>query len=217
VNPVVIGDAELWLGDCLEILPTLGKVDAVVTDPPYGISANSSWNGKHGKSRIHGDVDTTMRDSSLAICCAHQSLVFGSWKCAKPEGTKQVLIWDKTERAGMGDLSMPWKPNMEEIYVIGSGFKSDKRRSGILRYTPHLPCVGLVMETDHPYQKPIALMEHLVSTTQGVVVDFAMGSGTTGVACMNLKRKFIGIEIDPKYFDIACERIENAQRQGDLF
>ena len=213
---VTIGDATLYLGDCLEILPTLDKVDAVVTDPPYGIAASSSWNGKHGDSRIKGDSDTSVRDAALAVS-ANQKIVFGSWKRERPAETRAILIWDKTERAGMGDLSFPWKPNTEEIYIIGDGFSGDKRCGSVLRYTPHLPCVGLVMETDHPYQKPAELMIHLVSRTQGVVVDPFMGSGTTGVACANLGRKFIGIEIERKYFDIACERIEAAYAQGRLF
>ena len=213
----VIGSATLYCGDCLDILPTLDKVDAVVTDPPYGINATSSMNGKHGKSQILGDESVIARDSALLFMAGAQFLVFGSWKQPKPAGTKAVLIWDKTERSGMGDLSMPWKPNTEEIYVIGNGFKSNRRGSSVLRYTPHLPCVGTVMETDHPYQKPISLMESLVSSTQGLVCDPFMGSGTTGVACMNLGREFIGIEKEPKYFDIACERIRQAQAQGRLF
>ena len=89
--------------------------------------------------------------------------------------------------------------------------------SSVLRFVPFLPCVGLTMETDHPHQKPVELMGSLISKTTGIVFDPFMGSGTTGVACMNLGRKFVGIEIEPKYFDIACERIDDAQRQQRLF
>jgi len=117
----------------------------------------------------------------------------------------------------MGDLAFPWKPNTEEIYVIGTGFKADKREGSVLRFTPILPCVGLTMETDHPYQKPEPLMRYLIARTEGPVIDPFMGSGTTGVACANLGRSFIGIEIERKYFDIACERIDQAQRQGRMF
>jgi len=212
-----IGNATLYLGDCLEILPTLGKVDAVITDPPYGVSATSNWAGKHGDCRIVGDDSTSLRDLALLAVEPRQAIVFGSWKQPKPAGTKAVLTWDKTERAGMGDLSFPWKPNTEEIYVIGTGFVSIKREGSVLRFTPHLPCVGLTMETDHPYQKPEGLMRYLIARTTGSVLDPFMGSGTTGVACMNLGRKFIGIEIHEPYFNIACERIDNAQRQQRMF
>jgi DNA modification methylase len=216
-NPVIIGDAQLYLGDCLEILPMLGKVDAVITDPPYGVAATSNWNGKHGDCRIAGDDSTALRDQMLVIAKPMQAIVFGSWKQPKPAGTKAVLTWDKTERSGMGDLKFPWKQNTEEVYVIGSGFVSLKRESSVLRFTPHLPCVGLTMETDHPYQKPESLMRYLIARTTGRILDPFMGSGTTGVACANLGRRFIGIEIERKYFDIACERIDNAYRQKRLF
>ena len=211
-----IGQATLYLGDCLEILPSL-HVDVVVTDPPYGVSACSGWNGKHGDCRIEGDDSVAARDEALRLADPRQAIVFGSWKRPRPTRTRHILIWDKTERAGMGDLDFPWKPNIEEIYVIGYGFTADRREGSVLRYTPHLPCVGLTMETDHPYQKPEPLMRYLVSRTTGPVVDPFMGSGTTGVACMALKRSFVGIEIEQKYFDIACRRVEDAQRQERLF
>jgi DNA modification methylase len=208
--------ATLYLGDCREVLPTL-PVEVIVTDPPYGVAAYSGWDGKHGDCRIEGDDSTELRDLALEIAKPRQAIVFGSWKRPRPAGTRHVLVWDKTERAGMGDLAFPWKPNTEEVYVIGEGFKAERREGSVLRFTPHLPCVGLTMETDHPYQKPEPLMRYLVARTQGVVVDPFMGSGTTGVACMALGRRFIGIEIEPKYFDIAIERVRNAQRQEKLF
>ena len=216
-DPVIIGDATLYLGDARLILPTLPKVDAVVTDPPYGVSASSGWGGKHGDCRITGDDGVAFRDMALRLADAKQAIVFGSWKRPRPYLTRAILTWDKTERAGMGDLDFPWKPNTEEIYILGDGFKAERRCSSVLRFTPHLPCVGLIMETDHPYQKPVALMSHLIERTSGTICDPFMGSGTTGVACANLGRKFIGIEIEPKYFDIACERIAAAYAQGRLF
>jgi DNA methylase len=116
----------------------------------------------------------------------------------------------------MGDLSIPWKPNTEEIYVIGNGFKG-KRTSGVLHFIADRECNGVVRERDHPTEKPLNLMLELVNKTPGDILDPFMGSGTTGVACAKLLRKFIGIEIEPKYFDIACRRIEDALKQQDLF
>ena len=140
-------------------------------------------------------------------------MVFGSWKQAKPAGVHTVLIWDKGDAAGMGDLSIPWKPNHEEIYIIGKGF-SGRRGSAVLR---HSVITWESQGRSHPHEKPVSLMASLVAKVCGqCILDPFMGSGTTGVACMNLGRKFIGIEREPKYFDIACRRIEDAQRQARL-
>ena len=209
-----IGDATLYLGDCREILPTLGKVDAVVTDPPYGISHTSNWASSWQKTQIANDYDTTARDLVLDMMPCAAALVFGSWKAAKPKGTHTVLIWDKGDAAGMGALSIPWKPNHEEIYVIGKGF-AGSRDSGVLRHTQ---VSWEMMGRLHPHSKPVSLLCDLVRKVCGnTILDPFMGSGTTGVACMKLGRRFIGIEIEPKYFDIACRRIEEAWKQPRLF
>ncbi len=215
MEKVVIGNAELYLGDCLEILPTLGKVDAVITDPPYGVALKSSWKGLHGDCNIINDETVDIRDKALQAAQFERALVFGSWKKARPLNVKQVLIWEKGGHCGMGDLSIPWKPNHEEIYVIGGGFKG-RRTSGVLYFISDRECNGLVRERYHPTEKPIPLMMDLVNKTPGNILDPFMGSGTTGVACMNLDRKFIGIEIDRKFFDTACQRIEQSQQQLKL-
>lgn len=209
-----IGGVVLYLGDCREVLPTLGKVDAVVTDPPYGISHSSNHGASWQRTQIANDHDTTARDQVLALL-PPRGLVFGSWKRPKPTGTHTVLIWDKGDAAGMGDLSVPWKPNHEEIYVIGKGF-SGERGPGILRHT-NITWESLGRE--HPHAKPVSLMADLIRKclVDWVICDPFMGSGTTGVACAKLGRKFIGIEIEPKYFDIACRRIEAAYKQPDMF
>jgi DNA modification methylase len=205
----------LYLGDCREILPTLGKVDAVVTDPPYGIAfatnrGFSSWD----KTEIANDRTTDARDFVLSTVATSGAIVFGSWKVQKPDGTHTVLIWDKGDAAGMGDLSIPWKPNHEEIYVIGKGF-SGHRGSAVLRHN------NITWETAgraHPNAKPVSLMVDLITKVAGLIIlDPFMGSGTTGVAAVKLGRKFIGIEIEPKYFDIARRRISEALKQPDMF
>ena len=214
VEPVMIGNATLYLGDCLDILPTLGKVGAVVTDPPYGISHSSNHGASWAGTQIANDHDTSVRDAMLEALQDIPALVFGSWKVPHPESTKMVLIWDKGEAAGMGDLSIPWKPNHEEIYVIGKGF-SGRRNSAVLR---HNITTWESAGRCHPHQKPVSLMSDLIKKCDGdTILDPFMGSGTTGVAAVQMGRRFIGIEREPKYFDIACKRIEDAQRQGDMF
>ncbi len=220
-DPVIIGNATLYLGDCREILPTLPKVDAVVTDPPYGIGYQSG----HGTAAlwkagdiIYGDENTLVRDRILSLILTKfgniPTLVFGTWKAARPAGTKMVLIWDKGGALGMGDLSIPWKPDHEEIYVKGGPFVGNRDSGSVLR---HPPVQSMAKNgREHPTQKPVRLIIDLLRKTTGTVLDPFMGSGTTGVACTQLGRKFIGIELEPKYFDIACRRIEDAQRQGSL-
>ena len=217
-NPIVrkvkIGNCTLYQGDCLQVMPLLGKVDACVTDPPYGIKHSSNWASSWQKTSIANDHDVSARDEILTEINV-PSLVFGSWKRQKPQGTHTVLIWDKGDAAGMGDLSIPWKPNHEEIYVIGKGFRGS-RGPGILRHT------NITWESqgrEHPHAKPVSLMSDLVRKCPEfwTILDPFMGSGTTGVACVNLGRSFIGIEQDPDYFDICVKRITDAHKQTDLF
>jgi DNA modification methylase len=115
----------------------------------------------------------------------------------------------------MGDLSIPWKPDHEEIYVLGSGYIG-RRDSGSVIYCPPVQSMAKNGRV-HPTEKPVDLMGQLIRKVPGVVCDPFMGSGSTGVACVKAGRHFIGIEIDEGYFDIACDRIRNAYKQGDMF
>src|SRR5215831_2805127 len=130
MRTVKIGDATLIHGDAREVLPTLGKVDAVVTDPPYGINHSSnyaaSWRGK----RIVGDRDTSLRDEVLSGF--ENVAAFGTWKTPPLPYTKGCLVFDKGPAFGMGDLSFPWKGSWELIYVRGSLW-CGKRDEGVLR------------------------------------------------------------------------------------
>ena len=209
-----IGNATLYLGDCLEILPTLEKVDAVITDPPYGIAHSSSYGASWQNTSIAGDSDTSVRDAAIATFDVVAS--FGTWKTPPITDTRGALVWDKGPAFGMGDLSFPWKPSWELIYIRGQGW-TGIRDEGVLRGP-----VVVSWESQgrvHPHQKPHWIAELLLNKLPAAqtVLDPFMGSGTTGVACMNLGRRFVGIEIEEKYYEIACRRIEDAQRQSKLF
>jgi DNA modification methylase len=217
MTQITIGDATLYLGNCLEVLPEL-QVDVVVTDPPYGIGYQSGWATdalwQAGRT-ITNDATIVMRDTALALLAGTPALVFGSRKVPPPPGTRMVLIWDKGPALGMGALDLPWKPSWEEIYVLGEGFHG-YREGGVLYHHPTqaMACNG----RRHPNEKPVGLISKLLAKCPvGVVADPFMGSGTVGVACANAGRKFVGIEIEREYFDIACERISAAYAQGRLF
>jgi DNA modification methylase len=172
--------------------------DYLVTDPPYGMAYKSGWS----HSTVCGDEDTSVRDFALEKWRL-PSLVFGRWDVQRPSGVKCVLIWDKGDWPGMGDLSMPWGPSTEEIYVIGSGFVG-RRKGSILRDTRR-PCSG----SFHPTQKPVGLMSQLVGSCPcgSVVVDPFMGSGSTLVAAKSVGRRAVGIEIDERYCEVAARRL----------
>jgi DNA modification methylase len=214
-----IGDATLYLGDCLEILPTLGKVDAVVTDPPYGIdkangaaAGGTDASGRYARRprQYEGSWDSE-RPSSLAfeaiLARARQHVIWGGnyFSDILPCGGRW-LFWDKlNSMPSYSDGEMAWTS------IPGTSVKKFTRCAS-----------GLAANRDgrvHPTQKPNDLMEWCLGFLPGsnTILDPFMGSGTTGVACAKLGRKFIGIEIEPKYFDIACKRIDDAYKQADLF
>lgn len=175
----------IYHGDCRDAPTELRGVDVIVTDPPYGINLNSGWGGVHGALSITGDDSISLRDEVLSQYEV-PSLVFGSWKTPPPRGTRMVLVWDKGGHAGMGDLSIPWKPNWELVYVMGSGF-TGRRDSGVLRHFIH-PTFNA--NRTHPTEKPLSLMLALIDKCpSGVVFDPFMGSGTTLRAAKDLGRK----------------------------
>lgn len=195
----------IYHGDCREILPRIWHhADFLISDPPYGMKYESGW--KTGQY-VEGDSSTVVRDSVLEIWSGNPALVFGHWSCKRPVGIRQILIWNKGDWPGMGDLSLPWGPSWEEIYVIGRGFLGT-RRGSIL----HFPRVPTCPPQYHPTEKPVSLMHSLVDCTQGTVIDPFMGSGSTIVAAKELGRPAIGIEIEERYCEIAANRL----RQGVL-
>lgn len=220
IRKEIIGNATLYLGDCLEILPTLEKVDAVITDPPYGIGESSKNHQsrnrvKNGKPIISTDYGTSNWDDvpagpeqlSALIAAAPSVVIWGGNFFGLPAASKW-LVWDKDNSGDFADCELAWTNLPGAVRIIRHTWNGMIRASE--RGSPRV----------HPTQKPIAVMEWALKqckTDPQTILDPFMGSGTTGVACMNLGRKFIGIEIEPKYFDIALERISQAQKQGRLF
>ena len=204
----IIGDATLYLGDCREILPTLGKVDAVVTDPPYGIAHlwKGGFSSKHGWGKAKDESITRNEWDEkplsgelldLILAAGKQQIIWGGNYFDLPE-SRCWYVWNKPERGfTLAEAELAWT-NRDSVIRVFDGNRSEPDRQ-------------------HPTQKPVALMSWCVEKTKGEVLDPFMGSGTTGVACANLGRKVIGIEIEPKYFDIACRRIEAAYKQPRLF
>jgi len=206
-----IGDAILYLGDCREILPTLGKVDVVVSDPPYGMEFRSNYRAERHDA-IANDAEEWPLQLATSIDVTHSRYVFCRWddlvRVVKP---KSLVTWVKNNWS-MGDLEHEHARQTEValFYPGPDHFWPAGRPTDVIE----APRTG---NNFHPTEKPSQLMWAIVRWTHGTVLDPFMGSGTTGVACAKLGRKFIGIEIEPKYFDIACRRIEQAYKQPDLF
>mgnify|MGYP003403662719 CR=1 FL=1 len=217
-----IGNQRLLLGDCLQVMPTLGRFDAVVTDPPYGISHSSnhgaSWNGR----QIASDQDTSARDAVAAMTTDAACVFFGTWKTPPVANARGCVVWDKGPAFGMGDLAFPFKPSFELAYICGYGWRGE-RGQGVLRGPVQVswenhPNVPDSERRKHPHQKPVWLIEYFLEKIPDAktILDPFVGSGTTLVACQRMGRNGTGIELDPDYFDIACKRVDEAARQPDL-
>lgn len=201
-----IGNATLYLGDCLSILRTL-RADAMITDPPYGIadiwvggSERHGWTKANAEAKVRNRWDTKPLDDAavrVLLAAADEHIIWGGNYFPLPQ-SRCWLVWNKPERGfSLAEAELAWT-SKDAVVRVFDGNRSDPGRV-------------------HPTQKPVALMRWCVAKTTGTVIDPFMGSGTTGVACMELQRPFVGIEIHEPYFNIACERIENAQRQERLF
>ena len=208
------GDVQLFLGDCLEILPQLeaGSVDAVITDPPYGIGAEKGTNGfgesKHTVNHYNDNWTKPPKavfDNMLRI--SNKVFIFGGnyFTDLLPQ-SDCWLVWDKVGEIKFenpfSDCELVWtslsKKTVKKYLYILQGF------------------IGKEKDRYHPTQKPIALMKMLInqfSNEGDTILDPFAGSGTTLVACVQTGRKGIGIEIEEKYFDIAVKRIQQAQLQ----
>ena len=214
-----IGNATLYLGDCRDILPTLPKVDAVITDPPYGIGAdkNTRANKKHGNaaapSRDYGvgDWDSEPPEAELIdliVSKGEKAILWGGNYFHLPP-SRCWLVWDKENgNNGYADCELAWTNLDKAVRRI------KWRWAGMLQQD-----MANKEDRVHPTQKPLNVMMWTIeqcNTNPQTILDPFMGSGTTGIAAHNLNRAFIGVEKELKYFDIACRRIEDAQRQGRL-
>jgi DNA modification methylase len=210
IREVTVGDQRLIQGDCLEVMPLLGKVDAVVTDPPYGIGIDGQSRRVKGKKSDRKGYefkgwDKTRPENALKMIAQSNcpKIIWGGNYFADllPAGEKW-LSWDKGQRINQSDCELAYT-NLK----------------GALRVFT-LNRVALMQDgAQHPTQKPIALMQWCLGFLPDAqtILDPFMGSGTTLVACAKLGRKGIGIELDPDYFDIAVERVRKAYEQPDMF
>lgn len=217
---VQIGDATLYLGDCTEILPTLGWVNAIVTDPPYGIlncggeqaagvvrkSPRQMGSGKLknrilNQSNVMWDEPPSDLLFDLLFEKSAEQIIWGGNYFPLPPA-RGILVWDKEQ---------PWT-NFSQVEIAWTSLSRPAAifRESATRGTP---------DKQHPTQKPLSLMAWCLAMVPDAhsVMDPYMGSGTTGVAAAQAGRRFVGIERDAHYFDIACKRIEAAYAQGRLF
>lgn len=238
----IIGDARLILGDCRDILPTLGPVDAVVTDPPYSVSvkgmAHVSRPGK-GTRRLdffEGDDDwaamtALVADAARAVIRVLSPTASMYWWCGHRQFNALTILF---EEAGFSTRFLVWSKTCPSPAPPGSGWPSGAELC-LYAYRPGRTFNGspkssvLVSDSyrfgqpgkvDHPTQKPFPVIDPLIVASShpgDKVLDCFMGSGTTGVSATRLGRAFVGIEREPKYFDIACRRIEEAYKQPRLF
>lgn len=217
----VIGDARLICADCREVLPTLGKVDAILTDPPYGIALDTNnlrFSGGKGESarkrgKRQGPAqgrpivnDATPFDPTMILDLPGDKIIWGwnNYPDLLPRGA--CLVWLKRNDDAFGsflsDAELAWMSKGHGVYC---------RRD--------LSNAAIANDRVHPTQKPVGLMEWCLGFLPKArsILDPFMGSASTGVACVQTGRAFVGIEIDPEYFSAACRRIEAAYRQPRLF
>lgn len=225
MRSVILGPATLYLGDAAIVVPTLDDVDLLATDPPWNVAYESSYRRASSFGVIHGDrgevdVNAILRQSVDKLRRNRHAYVFGPSKLItgiEKLTTVTELTWDK-ELIGMGDLSLPWGKSHEPIqFAVAVHSKSDRaagrgalaarlRQGSVLR---GMRANG-VTSNRHPHEKSLAVMRRLIeasSNIDDVVLDPFMGSGSTVVAALVEGRCAIGVEIDERYFDLACERV----------
>jgi site-specific DNA-methyltransferase (adenine-specific) len=215
----VIGLATLYLGDCRDIVASLPRPAAVISDPPYGIGYKSGPNSRRSisttKKRFERSIigDNEPFDPAPWLALAPVAAFTGAqhFHARLPEGGA-FHVWNKRgpyEPIDQADGDLIWTTHKAPLRVVDMVWR------GICRTVEHNQPI------EHPTQKPVALMKWCIGAANvpegGTILDPYLGSGTTGVAAVSMGHPFIGCEIDPGYFDTACRRIEAAQRQGDLF
>jgi len=221
IRDVTIGNCRLIQADCLAVMPLLGKVDAVVTDVPYGISQKSGGLRRLDYGEWDGIDATKTALAALSLCATIETVIaWCDWRQLSgisgvlPGRSERPLTWAKPNPPVLNGQSLFLSATEHAFYgkLPGAWFSGGCIKSYWIGSAPP--------DREHPTQKPVWLMEACVKAVvepAGTLLDMFMGSGTTGVACVNLGRSFIGIEQDPDYFDICVKRITEAHRQADLF
>ncbi len=206
-----IGDATLYLGDCREILPGLMKADACVTDPPYGIGKDGQkrTTGGHGGRKAYDFLgwDAERPDQALfdlLLASAEYHIIWGgNYFADMLPASMKWLVWDKDQRINQSDGELAYTS-----------------MSGALRIFDLNRVFIMTDGAEHPTQKPVELMKwclHQLPKETITILDPFAGSGSTGVAAIQLGKRFIGIEQEPRFFDIMCRRVEIARHQPDMF
>jgi site-specific DNA-methyltransferase (adenine-specific)/modification methylase len=210
-----IGDCTLYLADCTELLPDLAQFDALVTDPPYGLGEGGKMGNPKRRSKIanadkYGDFawDDKRADAAVALAqsiCTYQIIWGGNYYDLGP--SRGYLVWNKLNSGDFADCELAWS-NLDQAVR-----KIDLLWNGMIRAEKHI-------ERVHPTQKPVGVMQFCLDQLPNeahTVLDPFMGSGTTGVACVNSGKQFVGIERERSYFDMACQRMQDAVAQPQLF
>lgn len=227
MKTAVIGNATMYLGDCAELLPSLDRSHALISDPPYGIKTDTKRSSRASRlskgglptewapyAPVIGD-DRPFRPEPLLDF--KQVVLWGAnHYCDKLPGAPHWLVWDKREGTtpdANADCELAWTNLRGPARIFHHLWR------GLCRRGEENVAAGREAWRLHPTQKPVALMSWCIAQagTPAIVVDPYMGSGSTGVAAVRLGLRFIGVEIDEAYFNIACERIDTAQRQSRLF
>jgi site-specific DNA-methyltransferase (adenine-specific) len=208
-----IGNATLYLGDCMDILPTLPKVDAVITDPPFGVGNFVQTTGNiRGRGDLSGKtVDWNESPPSVEFFAlikqkSKHRIIWGAnfFNCFEEKGG--AIIWDKAQPM----------PNFSKCDIASC---THFQKTEIVRIPWTNFDVARFAETSHPCERPVALYRWCIDYLPSIqtVMDPFLGSGSCAVAAMQTGKAFVGIERDEKYFDAACKRIEQAVSQGQLF
>lgn len=216
----VIGDCTLYLGNCLKVMPALGHFDAVVTDPPYGIGESNKNFASRSKfanaDKYHrsrwDDVPATIAHINAMKQHSRWQIIFGGNYFEGLGPTKCWLVWDKENGAShYADCELAWTNLAMAVRMIKWQWQGFIRKG-------EMDKVKAPTYRVHPTQKPLGVMKWCLGFLPDAqtILDPFMGSGTTGVACVETGRKFVGIELDEGYFDIACRRISEAYLQPDM-
>ena len=224
---VMIGDCRLILGDCREILPTLPKFDALVTDPPYGVMLGEIVNGqaRAKNQQSYSTFSDTKEYIEDVVIPAIKIAILKTSRAIITPGNKNAWLYPHPDDFGVwynpaGTGRGKWGFILAHMILFyGKDPRAGRNATASSAWGLN-DSVGGIKNKLHPCPKPLKFTKWMVekSSMEGeAVIDPFMGSGTTGIAAIQLGRKFTGIELERKYFDIACKRIEDAYRQGDMF